>query len=196
MDSIEVLFSFNNSQFYILSPAVGYYYKKLNNEAFLSEGSSIGKLKILNITYELHLPKGVYGKVKIEKDKDKIIPVEYGQELFRLIPDKNSFEEKKQTKISEYKKIKKAEGEHLITAFTNGIFYRKPSPELPPYARLNQEIEKGKVLGLIEVMKTFNQITFLGTGKNDSQIWKIKKIVIEDGEEVKSGQPLFLLEKK
>jgi biotin carboxyl carrier protein len=57
---------------------------------------------------------------------------------------------------------------------------------------MGQEIEKGKALGLIEVMKTFNHIIFQGTGKSNQG--KIKKIYVKDSQEVKQGEPLFLIE--
>jgi acetyl-CoA carboxylase biotin carboxyl carrier protein len=84
-----------------------------------------------------------------------------------------------------------AEEGHVITAFTTGIFYRKSSPDAPPYVEEGETVEKGKVLGLIEVMKTFNHIIFTGTDSSNSG--KIKKIFVKDSQEVKLNQPLFLI---
>jgi acetyl-CoA carboxylase biotin carboxyl carrier protein len=79
-----------------------------------------------------------------------------------------------------------------VKAFTTGIFYAKPSPDAPSFVTVGQEIEKGKALGLIEVMKTFNHIIFQGT--DDSSTGTIKKIYVKDSQEVKVGQPLFLID--
>ena len=95
---------------------------------------------------------------------------------------------------SKPEKEQKSEEGYVISAFTTGIFYRKPSPDASPYVSVGQKIEKGNILGLIEVMKTFNHIIFQGTDTSDSG--KIKKIYVEDSEEVKLGQSLFLIDKK
>ena len=39
-----------------------------------------------------------------------------------------------------------------------GTFYRRPSPEEAPYKSPGDAIEKGDVIGLIEVMKSFHEV--------------------------------------
>jgi len=48
---------------------------------------------------------------------------------------------------------------HEIKAMLPGIFYRKPSPEEPNYKSVGDTVAKGDVIGLIEVMKSFHQVT-------------------------------------
>ena len=176
----------------ILSPAVGIYYSIPIKGTFLSAGSSIGKLRVFNTVYDLVLPGNVFGELIFNGEPDKVILVEYRQELFRLNPQKGltNLEEK----VAETKSPRGElfEEGHQITAFTTGIFYSKPSPDEPPYVKEGETIEKGKVLGLIEVMKTFNQIIFTGTDSSDKG--QIKKILAKDSQEVKLNQPLFLIE--
>jgi acetyl-CoA carboxylase biotin carboxyl carrier protein len=194
MASLEPVFELEGSQYRILSPAVGNYSMSPKNGAFLSEGAFIGRIKILNSFYDLYLPKGVYGKVTVDQDKDKHLYVEYLQELFRLNPDKNILKPEKKRKGSTPAEDQKSEEGYIISAFTTGIFYRKPSPDASPYVSVGQKIEKGNILGLIEVMKTFNHIVFQGTDTTDSG--KIKKIFVQDSQEVKLGEPLFLIDNK
>jgi len=192
MPSLVVLTESENSQHRILSPAVGIYYSFPEKGTFLSAGSSIGKLRVFNTVYDLFIPDGVLGEVIFQGERDKVITVAYGQELFRLNPEKGLSDlEEKIDEIKSTDKEKHEEG-HLITAFTTGIFYRKSSPDAPPYVEEGQMVEKGKVLGLIEVMKTFNQIVFTGTDSSDTG--KIKKILAKDSQEVKLNQALFLIE--
>ena len=192
MASLKALLVKKESQIIIKSPAVGYYSLMPGKGTFLSGNAFIGKLRILNSFHDLYLPENVFGKVIIEQEKDKMFYVEYGQELFRLNPEKALIDSEQQIAASELKKSEKLEQGFLITAFTTGIFYRRSSPDAPSYVEEGQRIEKGKVLGLIEVMKTFNHIVFQGTDKSDSGV--IKKIFCDDAQEVKLGEWLFVIE--
>jgi len=73
-----------------------------------------------------------------------------------------------------------------ILAWTGGTFYSRETPETEEYAVEGQHVEKGDVIGLLEVMKMFNQIRaeFSGT---------IRKICVSacSGIIVSRGQKLF-----
>lgn len=45
-----------------------------------------------------------------------------------------------------------------IRAMLPGMFYRKPSPDEPPYKNEGDTVSKGDVIGLIEVMKSFHEV--------------------------------------
>jgi acetyl-CoA carboxylase biotin carboxyl carrier protein len=192
--SLTVLAEFRDAQYIVLSPTVGNYSAMPQSGIYLPGGSFVGRLKILNTFYDLCLPGDVSGLVVADNEKDFIIPVEYGQELFRLSQDKRFLESGDQTKqlISKDGEDAESAAGCVITAFTSGIFYAKPGPDSAPFVTLGQEIKKGKALGLIEVMKTFNYIVFHGTAKGDAGT--IKKIYVKDSQEVKLGQPLFLID--
>ncbi len=78
-----------------------------------------------------------------------------------------------------------------ITAPTEGIFYSKPSPDSPPFVEEGSDVSSGSVLGLVEVMKCFNQITYGGIGLPERG--SVVKILVEDTSEVTFGQTLFLI---
>lgn len=189
---LQALSEVNDSRHVIGSPRVGYYVDWPGKGTFLTGGSFIGRMKILNTYYDLHLPDDVYGRVVVNEDRDFALPMAYGDELFRLDPDKNFDETEQNTTAAGSGDIDTTEGGFVVTAFTMGIFYAKPSPDSPPFVKEGQTIDKGKALGLIEVMKTFNHIIFQGT--ENSHTGTIKKILVKDSEEVKLGQPLFLIE--
>ncbi len=90
------------------------------------------------------------------------------------------------------KHIKLKENELYVKAFTAGIFYRKPSPEKPPFIKVGDIVKNGTVLGMIEVMKSFNYLTFSNDNIFNRGI--IKKIFQKDDSEVSSGDLLFLVE--
>lgn len=68
-----------------------------------------------------------------------------------------------------------------------GIFYRKPSPESANYVEEGQVVQVGDVLGLIEVMKQYSEITAEKDGI-------IKSILIDDGDAVEAGQAIVVIE--
>ena len=68
-----------------------------------------------------------------------------------------------------------------------GTFYRAPSPEAPPYAEVDQIIEHGQVICIIEAMKLMNEIKSEIKGK-------ILEILVDNTEPVEFGQPMFLIE--
>ncbi len=40
-----------------------------------------------------------------------------------------------------------------------GIFYRRPAPDEPPFVEPGQRVAAGEVLGIVEIMKQFTQLT-------------------------------------
>lgn len=67
-----------------------------------------------------------------------------------------------------------------------GTFYRAAGPGKPPFVNIGDEIEKGKVLCIIEAMKLFNEIESEVSGK-------IVKVLVDDATPVEYDQPLFLV---
>lgn len=68
-----------------------------------------------------------------------------------------------------------------------GTFYRKPSPDKPPFVEVGSTIGQGDVLCVIEAMKLFNDIESEVSGK-------IVKILVDDSSPVEFDQPLFLVD--
>lgn len=64
-----------------------------------------------------------------------------------------------------------------------GTFYRRSAPDKPVYKEEGESVAKGEVVGLIEVMKTFNEVKSDVAGK-------IVKFLAENEEPVMAGQPL------
>jgi acetyl-CoA carboxylase biotin carboxyl carrier protein len=68
-----------------------------------------------------------------------------------------------------------------------GTFYRSPSPDKEPYVREGQTVKRGDVLCIIEAMKLMNEIEAEFPGK-------IVSILVENGQPVEFGEPLFIIE--
>jgi acetyl-CoA carboxylase biotin carboxyl carrier protein len=73
---------------------------------------------------------------------------------------------------------------HVVTSPFVGTFYRKPNPDSPVYVSLNDKIDKGQVLCIVEAMKLMNEIEADVAGT-------VIGILVEDGAPVEYGQPLF-----
>ena len=64
-----------------------------------------------------------------------------------------------------------------------GTFYRRPAPDKPAYKNEGDTVAVGDVIGLIEVMKSFNEVKADVAGK-------IVKFIADNEEPVMAGQPL------
>jgi acetyl-CoA carboxylase biotin carboxyl carrier protein len=73
---------------------------------------------------------------------------------------------------------------HAVTSPFVGTFYRKPNPDSQNYVSLNEKIDKGQVLCIVEAMKLMNEIEADVAGT-------VVAILVEDGSPVEYGQPLF-----
>jgi acetyl-CoA carboxylase biotin carboxyl carrier protein len=65
-----------------------------------------------------------------------------------------------------------------------GTFYRAPAPDASPFVEVGSRVTKGQVLCIVEAMKIMNQIESDAGGA-------IAAILVENGQPVAYGQPLF-----
>jgi len=68
-----------------------------------------------------------------------------------------------------------------------GTFYRKPAPDQPPFKDVGDAVAPGDVIGLVEVMKSFNEIKADVAGK-------VTAFLVENEDAVMAGQPLVDVE--
>ena len=74
-----------------------------------------------------------------------------------------------------------------ITSPIVGIFHRSPSPEASPFVEVGNTVKKGQALCIVEAMKLMNEIESDTDGI-------ISKILVDNGQPVEYGEPLFLIE--
>ncbi|MDE1989243.1 MAG: acetyl-CoA carboxylase biotin carboxyl carrier protein [Betaproteobacteria bacterium] len=75
---------------------------------------------------------------------------------------------------------------HVVKSPMVGTFYRSPSPGSPPFVELGQSITEGQTLCIIEAMKLLNEIESDVSGT-------VKRILVENGQPIEYGQPLFII---
>lgn len=75
---------------------------------------------------------------------------------------------------------------HIVKSPMVGTFYRSPSPGAKQFVDIGQSINSGDTLCIIEAMKLLNEIDSDHSGV-------IKAILVENGQPVEFGQPLFVI---
>lgn len=77
------------------------------------------------------------------------------------------------------------EGDYVKSPMV-GTFYRSPSPDAKPFVEVGQQVSAGDTLCIIEAMKLLNEIEAERSGV-------IKAILLENGQPVEYGEPLFII---
>ena len=76
---------------------------------------------------------------------------------------------------------------HVVKSPMVGTFYRSPSPGAASFVELGQAVKPGDTLCIIEAMKLLNEIEAEVGGV-------VKEILVENGQPVEYGQPLFVID--
>ncbi|MFP3159337.1 MAG: acetyl-CoA carboxylase biotin carboxyl carrier protein [Hydrogenobaculum sp.] len=130
------------------------------------DSSSLQRLKLTSGDFTLELEKGQTYIVE-EVPKDTM--------LLEVSRQKEEAQAAKEEQKSNY---------HVITSPLVGTFYRAPSPDAPPFVEVGDIVSPGQTLCIIEALKVMNEIESDVRGR-------IENILVENGEVVEYGQPLF-----
>jgi acetyl-CoA carboxylase biotin carboxyl carrier protein len=135
-----------------------------------------------------------YGLIEVEIEKEgmkirlkKSSPLEVGQ----VLVDSKVVEKKPQNSPQNTQSAEEIQIKSQFTQIQSpmiGTFYRAPHPDAAPFVDKGQIIEPGQVICVIEAMKLMNEIKAELKGK-------IVDILVNNGDPVEFGQPLFLIEK-
>lgn len=75
---------------------------------------------------------------------------------------------------------------HAVKSPMVGTFYRSSAPGSKPFVEIGQSVNAGETICIIEAMKLLNEI-------EADQGGVIKAILVENGQPVEYGQPLFMI---
>lgn len=133
---------------------------------------------------ELELTEGEE-KVKISRQNNKaqsLAPVNYVQQPIQppMNQQPQAHTEESLGKVD----TTTIDNKDVITSPMVGTFYRAASPDSAPFIDIGSTVKKGETLCIIEAMKILNEI------ESDKE-GTISKILIENGQPVEFGQPLF-----
>ncbi len=82
--------------------------------------------------------------------------------------------------------VAEAPAGHVVKSPMVGTFYRSSAPGSAPFVDVGASVKEGDTLCIIEAMKLLNEIDADATGT-------IKQILVENGQPVEFGQPLFII---
>lgn len=125
---------------------------------------------------------------KLELQKE----AENGESVdFQPVQDEKtpSISEEKETSLEESVPAEnEVSGEQTITSTMVGTFYSSSQPDSNPFVTIGDYVETDTVVGVVEAMKLFNEVEANVEGE-------ITDILVEDGDLVEHGQPLFKVKK-
>ena len=139
----------------------------------------MGNSKLTDVSIEF--PDGVKISMKKDSTNEKINRIE------SKIINTNQVEDSQNNEEKQIENQKEDETNYkIVKSPMVGTFYSKPSPDANSFVHVGQSVKKGEVLCIIEAMKLLNEIEseFDGT---------IEEVLVQDGEMVDFGKPLFKL---
>ncbi|MBX2932515.1 MAG: acetyl-CoA carboxylase biotin carboxyl carrier protein [Chitinophagaceae bacterium] len=129
------------------------------------------------------------GKVTIKQKEEQIVTMATAPaQVYNVAPPSSAPAQPQQAApASPVATGPKADNLITIKSPMIGTFYRKSSPDKPPFVEVGTDVTPGKVVCIIEAMKLFNEIECEVKGK-------IVKVLVDDASPVEYDQPLFLVE--
>ena len=125
--------------------------------------------------------------VSLKKEKEtEIITPQYTTQAAPVYQssESNSASPVSQNDAATAEKPHSDENYNTINAPMVGTFYKSPSPEEEAYVQVGDKVTNDSTVCILEAMKLFNEIQAEITGE-------IVEILVEDGQMVEYGQPLF-----
>ena len=173
----------------VLAPHVGYYRDLPAVGQIVQSGEVVARVDVLGETWTMRLPAGVGGTVVRHAYPGDARPaLGYGELLFAVDPSSSA---NLAGAASAAQKGTADAGSYFCSP-ASGRFYRRPAPDRPNFVEVGDEIELGRAVGLLEVMKTFSRIAFTGNALPTRV--RVTEILVNDQDEVSAGDRLFAFE--
>jgi acetyl-CoA carboxylase biotin carboxyl carrier protein len=162
--------------------------RKLKKLIELVEESSIAELEITEGEEKVRISKSGSAVQNYAFMPSAMQPVmaPVQQQTFASVPDTDKSSGSKANESNGSDKSLIPEG-HIVKSPMVGTFYRAASPGASAFVEVGQRVKEGDTLCIIEAMKLLNEIE---ADKNGV----IKAILLENGQPVEYGEPLFVIE--
>lgn len=124
--------------------------------------------------------------VRLEKKQGKTVIYQNGKAADISTSCNIAETEKRTSDETESKNMAMQENGTVITSPLVGVFYAAPAEDADAFVQVGDAVKKGQVLAIVEAMKLMNEIESDYDGT-------IAEILVENGQPVEYGQPLFRL---
>ena len=186
--TLEAMLRPVGEQVELVAPAPGRFRIAVRVGDVVRGGSLLGELEVLGQSLDLHAPKDAHGMIVAVRDPGLARPpVDHGAMLVTLDPNVTAGA----TMAAQTAAASAVTGLVFI-APTSGRFYGRAAPDKLPFVVAGDTLEQGTTICLLEVMKTFNRVTYGGSGLPERA--KVREVLVADGADVNAGDPLLALE--
>lgn len=180
----------------LCAPAVGLWRGMPPVGALVEAGHSLGELEILGFLHHVRVPAGVRGVVVEVHGQDGRAaarrPLGHGDTMVVLAPPAHGvMAADAGMPAKEQAGAASAAGTLVFRAPTSGRYYGKAGPGKPPFVKVGDEIAVGATVCLLEVMKTFNRVTYGGAGLPERA--RVAAIVPRDEDDLAAGDVILEL---
>jgi acetyl-CoA carboxylase biotin carboxyl carrier protein len=181
----------------ILAPGVGLWRGGPEPGALVRPGDSLGQLEVLGVLYRLDAPEQARGVVVAPPpehipDPRARRPVTHGQRLLLVDPGLTAGLIADPGPEAAGAGKQPDAGGLVFRTPMSGRFYSRASPEKPAFVEVGDTIRAGATVCLLEVMKTFNRVTYGGEGLPETA--RVKEIVPRDEDDLAAGDIILVLE--
>jgi acetyl-CoA carboxylase biotin carboxyl carrier protein len=156
--------------------------------AFVEAGGELGELEVLGVLHRLRVPPEVHGVVDRLPSGRRFArrPVDPSAPLCAIDPSGASATRRAE-ESAKAEAAAAASGPVFKTPL-GGRYYARPSPASDAFVKAGDTLRGGETVALIEVMKTFNRVTYAGAPAT------VARVVPKDGDDVEAGDVLIELE--
>jgi len=195
--ALDIVATKQGDRWVLASPAPGWFFPSITHGDLVVRGHAIGELEVLGRRTRLVAPE-VQGIVQRTLELagrapldllvpravghgDPLVVLDSAAQLVGLVPGTVGAGDDE-----------RAASALVFRAPTSGRFYGRPSPDKPAFIAVGDELAPGTTICLLEVMKTFHRVTYGGAGLPERA--KVRELLVADGADVTSGDPLLALE--
>ena len=173
----------------IASPSIGWWHPRVAPGAIVRAGEVLGELDVLGTRHEVIAPPDARGAVTGGPRAAALTAVGFGATLVVLDP-RGALEIGGAG--AAHAGAKAEQGGLVFAAPLSGRFFARPGPGKPPFVEVGAVLEPGATVCMLEVMKTFNRVTYGGPGLPERA--RVAAILVADEEDVTMGQAILRLE--